>query len=279
VIDIAQTHVGGQREDLNQVIAGLENQRREQAAKSAEADRLVKQAEFLYDQVAQKADKLRSQEQQLKQQQEAAVQAAIADAKAEIAQVIRTLQRGNVTGQDAQQATGQLEQLSGKYLPSQQKAPKAKRGWQPKVGDRVRVPRLGQKADVLSIADDGESLTVRFGLMKMTVTMPEIESLQGEKVQPPERAPKALPPPPPTPLIKTSQNTVDIRGQRVMDAEVELDQAIAQGDRAIWVIHGHGTGKLREGVHAFLKQHGRVASFELAPKEEGGSGVTIAHLH
>jgi DNA mismatch repair protein MutS2 len=278
VIDIAQTHVGGQREDLNQVIAGLENQRREQAAKSAEADRLVKQAEFLYDQVAQKADKLRSQEQQLKQQQEAAVQAAIAAAKAEIAQVIRTLQRGNVTGQDAQQATGQLEQLSGKYLPSQQKPPKAKRGWQPKVGDRVRVPRLGQKADVLSIADDGASLTVRFGLMKMTVTMAEIESLQGEKVPPIERAPKALPPPPPTPLIKTSQNTVDIRGQRVMDAEVELDQAIAQGDRAIWVIHGHGTGKLREGVHAFLKQHGRVASFELAPKEEGGSGVTIAYL-
>jgi DNA mismatch repair protein MutS2 len=278
VIDIAQTHVGGQREDLNQVIAGLENQRREQVAKSAEADRLVKQAEFLYDQVAQKADKLRSQEQQLKQQQEAAVQAAIAEAKAEIAQVIRTLQRGKVTGQDAQQATGQLEQLSGKYLPSQQKPPKAKRGWQPKVGDRVRIPRLGQKADVLSIADDGESLTVRFGLMKMTVTMPEVESLQGEKVQPPERAPKALPPPPPTPLIKTSQNTVDIRGQRVMDAEVELDQAIAQGDRAIWVIHGHGTGKLRLGVHEFLKQHGRVASFELAAKEEGGSGVTIVHL-
>ncbi len=278
VIDIAQTHVGGQREDLNQVIAGLEGQRREQSEKAAEADRLVKQAEFLYDQVAQKADKLRSQERELKQQQEAAVQAAIAAAKAEIAQVIRTLQRGNVTAQAAQQATGQLEQLSDKHLPSQQKPPKAKRGWIPKVGDRVRVPRLGQKADVLSIDNDGESLTVRFGLMKLTVTMAEVESLQGEKVQPVERAPKALPPPPPTPLIKTSQNTVDIRGQRVMDAEIELDQAIAQGDRAIWIIHGHGTGKLREGVHGFLKQHGRVASFELAPKAEGGSGVTIVHL-
>jgi DNA mismatch repair protein MutS2 len=278
VIDIAQTHVGGQREDLNQVIAGLEGQRREQSEKAAEADRLVKQAEFLYDQVAQKADKLRSQERELKQQQEAAVQAAIAEAKAEIAKVIRTLQRGNVTAQDAQQATGQLDQLTEKYLPSKQKVAKAKRGFQPKVGDRVRVPRLGQKADVLVIDDDGESLTVRFGLMKMTVSMTEIESLQGEKVQPVERAPKALPPPPPTPLIKTSQNTVDIRGQRVMDAEVELDQAIAQGDRAIWVIHGHGTGKLRLGVHEFLKQHDRVASFELAPKEEGGSGVTIVHL-
>jgi DNA mismatch repair protein MutS2 len=278
VIDVAQTHVGGQREDLNQVIAGLEGQRREQAEKTAEADRLIKQAEFLYEQVSQKADKLRRREQGLKQQQEAAVQAAIVEAKAEIAKVIRTLQRGNVTGQAAQQATGQIDQLTAQYLPSQQQVPKAKRGFQPKVGDRVRVPRLGQKADVLSIDDDGESLTVRFGLMKMTVNMTEIESLQGEKVQPPERAPKALPAPPPTPLIKTSQNTVDIRGQRVMDAEVELDQAIAQGDRAIWVIHGHGTGRLRLGVHEFLKQHDRVERFELAPKEEGGSGVTIAYL-
>ncbi|MFM2431936.1 MAG: hypothetical protein RLZZ511_3149 [Cyanobacteriota bacterium] len=278
VIDVAQNYVGGQREDLNQVIAGLEAQRREQEAKSQEADRLIKQAEFLYDQVAQKADKLRAQEKDLKQQQAAAVQAAIGEAKSEIAKVIRKLQNGEVTGQAAQKATQQIEQLSNQYIPTHPKVLEAKRGWRPKVGDRVRLPRLNQKGDVLALADDGESLTVRFGLMKMTLTMSEVESLQGEKVIKPEKTVK-LPPPPPPPLIKTSQNTVDIRGSRVMDAEVALDQAIANGDRAIWVIHGHGTGKLRQGVHEFLKQHGRVAKFELAAKEEGGAGVTVVHLH
>ncbi len=280
VVDRAQQYVGGQREDLNQVIAGLENQRREQEAKSAEADRLIKQAEFLYEQVSQKASKLRDQERTLKQQQEEAVQATIAQAKSEIAKVIRKLQRGNVTGQAAQQATAKVDQLAGKYLPSQQPQPKRNPGFQPKVGDRVRIPRLGQKADVLAIDDNGDLLTVRFGLMKMTIGIDAIESLQGEKVQKPEPPPRKVPvaPPAPTPLIKTSQNTVDIRGSRVMDAEVVLDQAIANGDRALWIIHGHGTGKLRHGVHEFLKQHSRVASFELAAKEEGGAGVTIVHL-
>jgi DNA mismatch repair protein MutS2 len=277
VIDTAQQYVGGQREDLNQVIAGLETQRREQEAKAQEADRLIKQAEFLYEQVSQKADKLRSQEKDLKQQQEAAVQAAIGEAKSEIAKVIRKLQKGAVTGQDAQKATQQIDQLSTQYIPTHPKVLEAKKGWRPKVGDRVRLPRLNQKGDVLALADDGESLTVRFGLMKLTIGLDEVESLQGEKVIKPEKTVK-LPPPPPTPLIKTSQNTVDIRGSRVMDAEVALDQAIATGDRAIWVIHGHGTGKLRQGVHEFLKQHGRVVNFELAAKEEGGAGVTIVHL-
>ncbi|MBE9028585.1 endonuclease MutS2 [filamentous cyanobacterium LEGE 11480] len=280
VIEQAQKYVGGKREDLNQVIAGLETQRREQAEKSAEADRLIKQAEFLYEQVSRKADKLRDQERHLKAQQEEAVQAEIGQAKSEIAKVIRTLQRGKVSGQDAQQATAKVDQLAGKYLPSQQKKAKPKPGFRPQVGDRVRIPRLGQKGEVLSIAADGDTLAVRFGLMKMTVGMDEIESLQGEKVQKPERSmPKTpVPPPAPTPLIKTSQNTIDIRGSRVMDAEVTLDQAIATGDRAIWIIHGHGTGKLRHGVHEFLKQHGRVTRFEAAAKEDGGSGVTIAHL-
>jgi DNA mismatch repair protein MutS2 len=280
VIATAQEYVGGTREDLNQVIAGLEAQRREQEAKAAEADRLIKQAEFLYEQVSRKADKLRDQEQTLKQQQEAAVQAAIGDAKQEIAKVIRKLQKGNVTGQDAQRATGQIDGIAQQHLPSQQPKAKVKPGWKPKIGDRVRIPRLGQKADVLSVDDAGEELTVRFGLMKMTIGMDEIESMQGEKVQKQPKATPLPPPPPPAsaPIIRTSQNTIDIRGARVMDAEVTIDQAIAGADRALWIIHGHGTGKLRQGVHELLERHPLVDRFELAAKEDGGGGVTIAYL-
>jgi len=46
----------------------------------------------------------------------------------------------------------------------------------------------------------------------------------------------------------------------------------------LWIIHGHGTGKLRQGVHAYLQQHALVDRFELATHEDGGSGVTIAYL-
>ena len=82
--------------------------------------------------------------------------------------------------------------------------------------------------------------------------------------------------------MRTSQNTLDLRGSRVANAEMELDRAIAtmaaSGTGALWIIHGKGTGKLRQGVQEFLQSHPQVDRFELASQKEGGSGVTIAYL-
>lgn len=281
VIQRAQEQVGGASEDVNQVIAGLESQRRRQETKAQEAAKILESAEQLYRQVSEKAANLQERERSLQQAQEKAVQETIAQAKAEIATVIRQLQKGNVTAQDAQQATDALNRIAEKQLPSRQPA-KPKPGFRPQVGDKVRIPRLGQTAEVISVSDD-EELVVRFGLMKMTVPTQDVESLTGEKPAKRERKPddrrseEKTPPPPPAPVTRTSRNTIDIRGNRVADAEILLDRAISEVGGAIWIIHGHGTGKLRQGVHAFLQQHPRIQRFELAPPEDGGSGVTIAY--
>ncbi|MBD2000936.1 endonuclease MutS2 [Leptolyngbya sp. FACHB-541] len=284
IIDQAQGQVGLQAsEDVNQVIAGLEAQRRQQEQKAQETAQLLQQAERLHGEVARKAALLKERERDLQQQQEQAVQSAIAQAKAEIAQVIRQLQRGPATAQDAQQATESLNQIAQQQLPSRKPA-KPKPGFRPRVGDRVRIPRLGQTAEVLTNPDEDGELSVRFGLMKMTVSLADVESLNGEKAELPAKpkpAPEPPPPPPadPAPTVRTSRNTVDIRGSRVADAEVVLERAIASAEAgALWIIHGHGTGKLRQGVHEFLKQHPQVSRYELAERTDGGSGVTIAYI-
>jgi DNA mismatch repair protein MutS2 len=157
---------------------------------------------------------------------------------------------------------------------------------------------LGQTAEVLEAPDADDEITVRFGLMKMTVSLKDVESLTGEKPvteKKTEKTPEAgdklgrkgrksqeeTPAPITVPTVRTSRNTIDIRGSRVADAEIILDLALSEAQRtggALWIIHGHGTGKLRQGVHAFLQQHPLVARYELAPREESGSGVTIAYL-
>ena len=128
---------------------------------------------------------------------------------------------------------------------------------------------------------------VRFGLMKMTVSFGDIESLDGEKVetQVKEKKQAVKPPPQPSkpkdfPVIRTSKNTIDIRGSRVAEAEADLENAIAQATESgvLWIIHGKGTGKLRQGGHEFLKRHPQIARFELAAQKEGGSGVTLAYF-
>lgn len=283
IIVSAQEHVGlSASEDVNQVIAGLEEQRRQQEEKAIVAAQIVEQAERLNQEITRKAELLKQRERELKQEQEQAIQAAIAQAKAEIAQVIRTLQKG-ATAQDAQQATEGLNQIAERNLPSRQQLKKPKPGFMPKVGDRVRIPRLGQTAEVLTHPDEDGDLSVRFGLMKMTVSLTDVESLQGEKVEIPVKPPKPLPEPAPAPApapqVRTARNTLDIRGSRVADAEVVLEKAIASADRGpLWIIHGHGTGKLKQGVQEFLKRHPQVGRYEAAEQSDGGTGVTVAYI-
>jgi len=283
VVDEAQTRVGGVSEDINQVIAGLEAQRRRQETKATEANQLLQQAERLHQEVSRKATLLQERERELKLSQERAVQEALVQAKEEIAQVIRKLQQGPILAQNAQKATNTLNEIAQRHLPTAPAKPKP--GFRPQVGDRIRIPRLNQTAEVLSAPDEDGELTVRFGLMKMTVTLADVESLDGQKPEIPVKAkPAPTPTPavvsPPAPPVRTSKNTVDIRGSRVADAEFELEQAITQAVQsgALWIIHGKGTGKLRQGVHEFLERHPLVDRFELAAQAEGGTGVTVAYL-
>jgi DNA mismatch repair protein MutS2 len=283
VIDAAATLMAtGSQDDVNQVIAGLEAQRRQQEARSQEAAELLAATEKLHREVQHKADMLRDREQELKLQQQAAVQQAIAEAKRDIAKVIRRLQQGDATAQDAQRATEAVDAIGQSRLPAAAPTP-AKPGYRPAVGDRVRIPSLGQTAEVLTAPDDDHRITVRFGLMKTTVSLADIESLRGEKAEVPVKTKPADTVPaaqaaPPAPAIRTSRNTIDLRGMRVAESEAVLEEAIAKGSGALWIIHGHGTGKLKAGVHEYLKRHPQIQRFEPAAQADGGNGVTVAYL-
>lgn len=298
IVEEAQTYVGGASQDVNQVIAGLEAQRRKQETKAREATQLLHQTEKLHREVSQKAAALQERERELKIAQEVAVNEAIGSAKSEIAQIIRRLQSGNQTAQNAQQATETLNQISEKHLPSRQQPAKPKPGFMPKVGDRIRIPSLGQTAEVLSGPDANEELSVRFGIMKMTVKLGEIESLDGQKPETKAQLAKAAAqaqalatakakqaaaePAKPNPeiAIRTANNSIDLRGARVSDAEIEIDRALSKAVEygVLWIIHGKGTGQLRRGVHEFLASHPQVSRFELASQKEGGGGVTVVYL-
>lgn len=281
IIEQAKTKVGGYSEDINQVIAGLEAQRKEQEAKAQAAAQLLEETERFYGEISAKAKELQVREQELKISQEKAINEEIAAAKAEIAQVIRELQQGGQTAQKAQKASSNLAEINQAY--SQKPPTKSKPSYMPKVGEKVRIPSLGQTAEVLAAPDNQGQLAVRFGIMKMMVDLTDIESLDGQKVEKPSKPPVKTSPTSPKPEklnVRTTKNTIDIRGARVADAEIELDRAIAQNTdyQLLWIIHGKGTGKLRQGVHEFLKNHPRIASFTLAPNNEGGAGVTMAYL-
>ncbi len=83
-------------------------------------------------------------------------------------------------------------------------------------------------------------------------------------------------------VVRTSGNTLDLRGERVDDAiqktEDFLDEALLNREAAIYVIHGHGTGALREAIRSHFLRHAQVKELSSASVQEGGEGVTILYL-
>jgi DNA mismatch repair protein MutS2 len=81
--------------------------------------------------------------------------------------------------------------------------------------------------------------------------------------------------------LEASQS-IDVRGQRVDEAlssvEHFIDDAIAAGLESVEILHGKGTGALREAIHDELRRRSDIASFEKAPIEGGGAGVTYVDL-
>jgi DNA mismatch repair protein MutS2 len=267
----AQRRLQGESQ-VDKVIAGLEAQRAQLEERAAQVGSLHQELETLYRQMQERSRRLAEREAQLEYQQRQGLETLLAAARQEVAAAIRKLQQGDAP----QQVAAHLEQIRKRYLPAPQPVDTE---FVPEVGDRVRLRGLGQTGEVIAV--EGEVYVVRSGILKFTVPRAQLDPLDEHQAKQRQR-PKAPPPPPPAtaPLnLRTSHNTLDLRGKTVAEAEAILEAHLAQAPPGpVWIIHGHGTGRLRAGIRAYLQNHPRVQSFAAAPPHEGGSGVTVAQL-
>lgn len=142
-------------------------------------------------------------------------------------------------------------------------------------GASVRVLTLGQKGEVLEV--DGDSLLVQMGALRMKVSASDVELIQNAAK--PQATTGAKRPG----LAKEVRIEIDIRGETVdeglMRLDKYLDDAVVNGLGRVAVIHGKGTGALRDAVRQELAHHPHVASFAPGGAGEGGDGVTVVTLY
>jgi DNA mismatch repair protein MutS2 len=83
-------------------------------------------------------------------------------------------------------------------------------------------------------------------------------------------------------IVRTADATLDIRGERVDEGIARLDrfldQSFLQARDVVFVIHGHGTGALRDGIRDYLRSRPEVQNFRPGEPSEGGDGVTVLFL-
>ncbi len=160
--------------------------------------------------------------------------------------------------------------------------PLAEQDWQGnapasvRVGDRVRVLSLGQKATVLKAANANSEVQVQAGVIKLMAKLSDLRLL--EETEKPQQSSVQYRPQAPHAIGLS----VDIRGKLVDEALVEvdryLDDASMHGIGEVQIIHGKGTGALRTGVQGYLRKHPKVKTYRLGNYGEGDAGVTVVTL-
>ena len=285
VIEEARALLGPSGEgDANAVIAGLEDQRQRQQEAAEEAAALLARTELLHEELLERWQQQKEQSVELQEQRRQELERSIRAGQGEVRRLIRRLrQAGRAQPAEAGEAARQVGQRLRKLEEAHRPTPERRehQGWLPKVGDRVRVLSLGKAGEVLALSDDGRELTVRCGVMRLTLTLTAIEGLHGEKATPPEPRQPVVAirsrrnPASRGPEVRTERNTVDVRGLRVHEAEAAVEERLRGANGPVWVIHGIGTGKLKRGLRAWLESVPYVERVSDAEQGDGGPGCSV----
>ena len=152
---------------------------------------------------------------------------------------------------------------------------KAKKKRAPKVGDDIVVLSYGQRGTLTNQLKD-RRWEAQVGLIKMTLEEKEFDLVQVQQEAPVKKKQVNV--------VKRAsgrgpQARLDLRGKRYEEAmnelDVFIDQALLNNMAQVDIIHGIGTGVIREGVTKYLQRNKHVKSFGYAPQNAGGSGATI----
>ena len=281
IIEQAKQIMDGESQDLNEMIADLENRRKMTETEYLEMRHYVEEAERLQKELKQAYNFFfEEREAELAKARKKANQ-IVEEAKEESEKIIsdiRNMQlssgQSHVKEHELIAARTKLSDLhQEEHLQKNKVLQKAKAAKTLKVGDEVLVTSYGQRGTLIKKMGQSQ-WQVQLGILKMT--LPESDLQQAAPVKEPVQR-----------VVHTVRsaesshvpNQLDLRGKRYEEALNEVDQyldaAILAGYPQVTIVHGKGTGALRQGITEYLKNHRSVKSFEFAPANQGGNGATI----
>ena len=281
IVDRAKQLLDGESQNLNEMIGDLENQRKAAETEYHELRHQLDEATTLHEQLNTAFEEfLKDKDTQLqKAQQQADKLVDKAQAKAD--KIIADLRQAQLTGSGSSVKEDKLiaARTALKDLHSTPSAKnnrvlrREKKKQTLRPGDDVQVASYGTVGTLLSKSDDTH-WEVQLGILKMKVPTDELTKVEAPEDKEPKRH-----------IVNVSNRgpaispTLDLRGKRYEEAMHDLDQymdeALLANYPTVTIIHGKGTGAIRNGVQEYLKQHRQIKSYKYAPPEAGGDGATI----
>lgn len=285
VVDKARSLMNDEDSDINKMIERLTEQTKAVEQLHETLKQNVDQSITLKHQLQNGLDWYNQQVQkQLEKAQEKADE-MLAKKRQKADKIINDLEEqrragGQVRTNKVIEAKGALNKLEreNQNLAQNKVLQREKRRHDVSVGDTVKVLSYGQQGVITKKLADHE-FEVQIGILKVKVTDRDVEKISTQAA--PKKAERA---------VRSSRglrstrasSELDLRGQRYEEALTNLDRyidsSLLAGLNTVTIIHGIGTGAIRNGVQQYLKRNSHVKSYSYAPANQGGTGATIVQL-
>ena len=290
VIDAARNHMSNDDKRLDSVLAQLDDLKLQLKAAEDEAEKARYEAEHALESAEKKRDALIKQgEEELEATRRKAheLMQNVQNQAYALTDELRRIQKDEKTNaaaravrarEIARKDTEQLLNRTEKKQPKRQFVPLK----EVKPGQEVVIAELDQHAVVLSRPDKNGMVEVRDGILKTKVPLtglcaPDKMDKRTQKQEPPRTRTRVE-----LNHDRKSSMELNLLGYTVEEALAEvdrfLDHAMLSNQNTVYIIHGNGTGALRNAIQKHLRTHRGVKSFRLGRYGEGESGVTVVEL-
>lgn len=295
VIGAAMALTDESDQDLNNMIADLVAQRDEVKKNNEELRSQLKATEEKSEALSEEQSKLEKERAHVILDAKNEANHIVAATKKQAEQLIseirkerlRAGQRGELTEQELQARKGKLDQLrQNDSLEKNKILQKAKKVKELAPGDEITVRSYSQQGTLVKKHKNGQ-WEVEMGILKMLVDEDDIvkteATVKAQKGKAKKKQQKIIRKTTSSGSTRASvKSSLDLRGVRYEAALTELDRyldtAVLANISPVEIIHGKGTGALRQGVTEFLRSDRRVKSYHFASANAGGDGATIVEL-
>ena len=287
IIEEAREYIGSNDQSFEDVISGLEEKRLAMEAEKRQIDEYKAEIETLKKRLAEKSDRLDNAKEHILREANEEARDILQKAKDYADETIKKFNKWGMAGNNREmelERSALREQLGEK---DKKLAVRKKMNQNPaenkelKVGDTVLVLSFNLEGKVVTLPNAKGDLTVQMGVMQTQVNKKDIQWVGREKKEEPDKKntqsgkikmSKAM-------TIRTDLNLIGMRVDEALpELDKYLDDAYLSHLNQVTIIHGRGTGALKDAVHAHLKRTKYVKSYRLGAFGEGDQGVTIVEF-
>lgn len=286
IIEKAKNQIGKQERSFEDLLSDLEKSRITIEKEQAQIEKYKEEIKDLKEQLTKKHEKIDASKDKILRDANERAKEILQEAKDVADETIRTMQKAGQTGISMKELEKQRQNVRGKINEKNEKLSvtakvsqhKQLKPNQIKLGDKVKIVSMGLTGIVNALPDNKGNMFIQCGIMRTKANIADLILVEEEEI-----TSKAI--------QRTSAGKIKMSKSYQVSPEINLlgqtvDEALAVLDKylddaylahlpSVRVVHGKGTGALRQGVHNYLKRVSYVKSFRLGEIGEGDAGVTI----